>query len=205
MHGCILRVYEWLAVSICNPRFTTKNCLWSCCIFMLCSCFSDVLVFVVVSVILCLYLNYWHPPLDCSTAEKLVWKVICRIFSNLMNQSFCACSSGIIASSDNFLLIYQSSKPLNALMISTDAFFFFFLPFKTFVFNFWSNNNERMLQEVSTRYPPPPFWTTHSEFAYITSHVLCVSFLRSSLQYTSSMRAKYLANSRPDPNNPPAQ
>lgn len=28
---------------------------------------------------------------------------------------------------------------------------------------------------------------------------------RFSLQYTSSMRAKYLANSRPDPNNPPAR
>lgn len=29
--------------------------------------------------------SVWHPPLDCSTVEKLVWKVICRIFSNLIN------------------------------------------------------------------------------------------------------------------------
>lgn len=37
----------------------------------------------------------------------------------------------------------------------------------------------------------------------IVIHVLffCVFFC---LQYTSSMRAKYLANSRPDPNTPPA-
>lgn len=94
----------------------------------------------------------------------------------------------------------QSAEPLNL----------FDMP--TFIFLFHA---ERILQgicfEVREGELFNPFffffsWVVFALNSEVGIHVFfCVSFCVSLPQYTSSMRAKYLANSQPDPNNPPAQ